>query len=219
MSSPLFPGHLTMEEPMPSAPPVDRLARALDATDALIVGVRDDQWSNPTPCPKWNVRTLVNHLVVGNLMFARILSGERLEDLRRLRAIDHLGDDLSRVYRESGRTLQAAFSQSGVLERVIQVPVGTVRATVAGTVALDLRITDLLVHGWDLARATRQPARLPEDLAEEELAFARGESAPDVPRTGQPFGPAQSIFDDAAAIDQLAAYLGRVDVQPSDIGE
>jgi uncharacterized protein (TIGR03086 family) len=74
---------------------------------------------------------------------------------------------------------------------------------------LHLRITELLVHGWDLARATGQPAHLPDDLAEEELAFARGPHAPDVPRTGHPFGPVQPCPDDTPAIDRLAAYLGR----------
>ncbi|PZS10904.1 MAG: TIGR03086 family protein [Chloroflexi bacterium] len=92
-----------------------------------------------------------------------------------------------------------------MLERTFQAPIGLV----PGAVLLHLRITELLVHGWDLAHATGQPARLPDDLAEEELAFARSPRAPDVPLTGHPFGPAQSIPDDAAAIDRLAAYLGR----------
>jgi uncharacterized protein (TIGR03086 family) len=76
-------------------------------------------------------------------------------------------------------------------------------------VALHLRITEALVHGWDLAQGTGQPANFPADLAEEELAFAQGASAPNVPRTGHPFGPIQPTSDDASAIDRLAAYLGR----------
>ena len=43
----------------------------------------------------------------------------------------------------------------------------------------------------------------------EALAFSSGASAPEVPRTGHPFGPIQTVSDDAAAIDRLAAYLGR----------
>jgi uncharacterized protein (TIGR03086 family) len=92
-----------------------------------------------------------------------------------------------------------------VLERVFQAPVGPA----PGAVLLDPRITEILVHGWDLARATGQPARLPDDLAEEALAFACSQRAPDVPRTGHPFGPAQPVADDSPAIDRLAAYLGR----------
>lgn len=190
---------------MPTTTPIDQLARALDATAPLIAGVGSDQWSNPTPCPEWNVRTLVNHLVSGNRMFAGILRGEPLERLRQLRESDQLGDDPAGAYREAGADLQAAFSQPHVMERIFQAPVGSV----PGVVLLHLRITELLVHGWDLARATGQPARLPEDLAEEELSFAQGQQAPDVPRTGHPFGPVQPVAADAPAIDRLAAYLGR----------
>jgi uncharacterized protein (TIGR03086 family) len=154
------------------------------------------------------VRAVLNHLVGGNRIFAGILRGEQPpspEDLARLRTMDQLGDDPAAVYRDSASDLVSAFSQPAALERVVQVPAGTV----PGMVALHLRITEALVHGWDLAQATGQPARLPDDLAQEELEFARGRSAPDVPRTGHPFGPVQPVGDNAPAIDRLAAYLGR----------
>jgi uncharacterized protein (TIGR03086 family) len=154
------------------------------------------------------VRSLVNHLVFGNRLIANTLRGESPQELDRLRQkrdVDQLGDNPLGAYREVGAALQHAFSQPNVLERIFPAPVGAV----PGAVILHLRITDLLVHGWDLARATGQPARLPEDLAEEELAFARSPLAPDVPRTGHPFGATQVVPDDAPAIDRLAAYLGR----------
>ena len=193
---------------MSTTAPVDRLDRALNATGELIAGVKDDQWSNQTPCPEWTVHTLVNHLVFGSRLFARILHGEPpppREQIRQMRDVDQLGDDPLGAYREAGEALKVAFSQPGVLDRVFQAPVGPA----PGAVLLHLRITELLVHGWDLAHATGQPVRLPEDLAEEELAFARSVAAPDVPRTGHPFGPVQPVADDAPAIDRLAAYLGR----------
>jgi hypothetical protein len=34
---------------MTDTPTVEQLARALAATDELIVAIDDDQWSNPTP--------------------------------------------------------------------------------------------------------------------------------------------------------------------------
>ncbi|GAC1639429.1 MAG: TIGR03086 family metal-binding protein [Chloroflexota bacterium] len=199
---------------MPAAAPIDRLTRALDATGQLIAAVTDDQWSNPTPCPGWNVRALVNHLVVGNQTVASILRDEPQpppETLREMRTVDRLGDDPLAAYRAAGDALVTAFSEPSVLDRVVRVPVGPV----PGAVLLHLRITELLVHGWDLACATGQPPRLPDDLAEEELAFARGPQAPDVPRTGHPFGPPQSVDAEAPAIVRLVAYLGR---QPASAG-
>jgi uncharacterized protein (TIGR03086 family) len=69
-------------------------------------------------------------------------------------------------------------------------------------------MNELLIHGWDLARATGQPADLPEDLAEGALSMWRTRLA-DRPREGMPFAAPQPVADDAPAIDRLAAYLGR----------
>jgi uncharacterized protein (TIGR03086 family) len=175
---------------------------------------------------------VVNHLVAGNLLYTRILSGEQLpppETLARLRATDHLGDDPVGAFRQSGAALLEAFRQPGVLERVFEVPVGGARGIMMpGFFALHFRIGDTLVHGWDLARATGQPARLlPDDVAEEELAgirqaasgglglqaaqgflFSRQPAAADA-ATRPPFAPQQPVADDAPAIDRLAAFLGR----------
>jgi hypothetical protein len=59
----------------------------------------------------------------------------------------------------------------------------------------------------DLAQATGQPADLPDDLAERSLAFARTQLTEQA-RPGR-FGPAQSVAEQAPAIERLAAFLGR----------
>ena len=64
------------------------------------------------------------------------------------------------------------------------------------------------MHGWDLARATGQPAEFPDDLPERELTFTRGKLA-DLPPDRRPFAPPRPVADDAPAIDRLAACLGR----------
>jgi len=188
----------------PSAPadqPVDALTRALTATGQIVAGIRDNQWSTPTGCPDWTVRDLLNHLVGGNLAFAAILTGQTPPD----RGADHLGDDPASAYRRSGQALQEAFAQPGVLDEVFTVPIGPV----PGAVALHLRITEILVHGWDLARATGQPTTgLPEDLAEYELEFSRGK-LDDIPAGQRPFAPPQPVAATAPAIDRLVACLGR----------
>src|SRR5450432_3977161 len=192
---------------MTDTPTVEQLARALAATDELIVAVDDDQWSNPTPCPDWTVHALVNHLVFGNQLFGGLMRGEPLppiDELRQLRTVDRLGGDPIKAYRDSGTALQAAVSEPGALERACMSPIGPV----PGHVLLNLRIAEALVHGWDLAQATGQPVRLPADVAEHALAFSRSQFEGDLPRTGR-FGAAQPVADDAAEIERLAAYLGR----------
>ncbi len=193
---------------MSQAKPTDRLSLALDATGTIVSCIRADQWSNRTPCPEWSVRALLNHLVVGNRITARTLRGEPpppREESRRMYDTDQLGESPAQAYREAGAELASAFSEPSVFEGIFQAPVGKV----PGAVLLNLRLTELLVHGWDLAHATGQPATFPDDLATQALAFSTGSSAPNVPRTGRPFGPIQTVADDAPTIDRLAAYLGR----------
>ena len=72
---------------------------------------------------------------------------------------------------------------------------------------LQIRLYDLLGHGWALAQAAGQPDGLPADLAERSLVFARTQLTEQA-RPGR-FGPAQDPAGQASAIERLAAFLGR----------
>lgn len=177
------------------------LERAIVATDAVVAGIQADQWSAPTPCTELDVRGVLNHLVSGNLLFAAIVRGEPLPD----RSEDHLGDDPLAAFRRAAGDLSEAFAKPGVLESVYTAPFGTGQ----GALLLGVRIVEVLVHGWDLARATGQPADLPEDVAARALAATRRQltSRPEGP--GAPFAPEVFVPEDARAIDRLAGFLGR----------
>ncbi len=164
------------------------------------------QWAQDTPCPGWTVRDLVNHLVAGDLLFTALLSGAppRSPDELLSGGDDRLGDDPVAAHRSASDGLLAAFRRPGVTEQVLQVPIGPV----PGTVALHLRITETLVHGWDLAHATGQAVPFADDLAEQELAFTVAKLS-DLPPGRRPFGPPQPLSEQAPAVDRLAACLGR----------
>ncbi|MGW0230658.1 TIGR03086 family metal-binding protein [Actinopolymorpha singaporensis] len=184
------------------------LRSAGEVTNRIVAGIRADQWDAPTPCTDWNVRTLLNHLVAGNILTAAVLGGADLpppEERARLSQVDRLGTDPPAAGSQSLDDLIAAFEQPGVLERIHPSPVGQV----PGAALVHLRTTETLVHGWDLAQATGQPADFPEALAEQELAFTQANVGR--ARTGPrgPFGASQPVADDAPAIDRLAALLGR----------
>ena len=112
--------------------------------------------------------------------------------------------ELLGAYRASVGPLVEAFALPGALRQMVTVPF----STVAGIVALHLRMTEALVHGWDLARAAGQSVGFPADLAEQELAFSRDKLS-DVAPGRSPFAPAEPVADDAQTIDRLAALLGR----------
>ena len=169
--------------------------------EQLIAGVRDDQWTGATPCTDWNVRNLVNHVVRGNRLFGAALRGAPAPPAE---PSDALGDDPVAAYRAASAEMLEALRQPGVMDLAVTIPFGTVPAPVA----LHLRNTELLVHGWDLARATGQQMAFPEDVAEQELQFSRG-AISQIPPGRTPFGPSQPVPEDAPAIDRLAGLLGR----------
>lgn len=190
---------MTRHQP-PGDQPLTSLALALAGAGHLIGGVAAAQWTAPTPCPEWDVRQLVNHLVAGNLAVAALVGDQAPPD----RSADQLDDDPGSAYRASAAALQAAFAQPGALERTFGSPYGPA----PGSMLVHLRITELLVHGWDLARATGQPPGLPDALAQNERALSRAQLG-SAPRDAMPIAEPQTAPAGAAAIDRLAAFFGR----------
>ena len=184
-----------------SAEPISQLTRAIDATGQVIAAIDGAQWAGRTPCTEWTVSDLVRHLVAGNNRFATAIDGKERQAIDEAAPADA---DLPGAYQDSGAALIEAFSLPGALEATVTVPLGDV----PGVVALHLRITEILVHGWDAAVATGYPAEFPDDVAEAELTFSRGKLG-DIPPGRTPFAPQQLVADDAPPIERLAACLGR----------
>jgi uncharacterized protein (TIGR03086 family) len=186
--------------------PAAGLAEALELAGRLVAAVKPDQWELPTPCTAWDVRQLVDHLVAGHQLVARVLHGEPFEQaVAAVRSVDDkLGGDAAAAYDASATDVLAAFAVPGVLERPVHVPFGTV----PGAVALHLRIVECLVHGWDLATALGVPFDPPTPLVEQEIAFS-GPLLGQVPPERRVFAPSRTAAEGARPIERLAALLGR----------
>lgn len=128
---------------------VDRFLAAGAGFERRLHAVQFAQWSWPTPCTDWNVRQLVNHMTRGNLNYVNLLRGGDAAEFVRLRDADALGADPVGAYSRSVRVCAEAFGEPGALQRVLDYPLGPV----TGRQALAVRITDSVVHTWDLARA------------------------------------------------------------------
>jgi hypothetical protein len=85
-------------------------SRALDATRGLIAGVRQGQWAAPTPCPGWDVRALVNHVVAGNLWAAELAAGATISEVGDHLDGDLLGADPLGAYDASAKAAAAVFA-------------------------------------------------------------------------------------------------------------
>ena len=181
-----------------NASPTDDLQRAFASVEAIMRRVRPEQWAGPTPCTDWSTRQLVTHVVGMNRVFTAMLTGAPLP--QRETIPDH---ELVDAYMDSATQLVEAFSAPGVLEQEFTSPLGTA----TGTERINIRLYDLLAHGWDLAAATGQPRSLPEDLCLQALSFAQQQLDPAY-RPGR-FAPAMPCRVGASAVEQLVAFLGR----------
>ena len=167
-----------------------------DRVDAIDPGRLGD----PTPCTEWEVRTLVGHLTGGYQMFAAALGYPV--------PAGATPDDTAGVHRASGEAAIAAFGAAGALDGTVTLPVGEV----PGHVALALALTDAVVHGWDLAKATGQDTSIDEELAAVLLAGVEQMVGPQMRQPDGPmpvFAAPVAVGPDDPAADRLIAFLGR----------
>jgi uncharacterized protein (TIGR03086 family) len=137
-------------------------AAALSNTRGYIAGVGGDQWALPTPCDDWDVRALVNHIVTGNFWASELGAGKTIPEVGDRLDGDVLTDDPTGAYDASSAAAAAVFRAPGAMERPCAVSYGPV----PGEVYCGHRFIDVLIHGWDVAKATGQDTTLPADLVE-----------------------------------------------------
>lgn len=180
---------------------VAQLEQAGERTAKIVEGIGPDQMTEPTPCTKWDVRAVLNHLIGENYMFATVLEGKPLPDLSNPLP-DFAGIDPAGAFRASFTLATQAWRGPGALETIIALPMGPTPAAFG----LGLHLMDTVVHGWDIASGTGQDTTLDPDLAATCLGIVR-----DMLQHGRPpvFAPEIPVPAGAPAGDQLLGLLGR----------
>jgi uncharacterized protein (TIGR03086 family) len=180
---------------------------AVASTAEIIKGTAPDQADLPTPCSEWDVRSLLSH-VIGTLWLTEALFTGQAPRYPMapggLPDTDPGGDDPVAAYAEASAAALAAVGAGDALSRAHVTPLGEM----PGPLLAGFTTLDIAVHGWDLARATGQPADLDGRLAAHVLAFA-GQTLATPEMRGPRIGPARPVADDAPVTQRLAAFLGR----------
>ena len=117
---------------------------------------------------------------------------------------DLTGGDPSAAYAEAAVAALAAAADGDALTRVHATPLGDM----PGPVLAGFTTLDIAVHGWDLAKATGQPAVLEAVLAGHVLGFAR-QSLTGESRAGR-IGQELPVPGTAPVTDRLVGFLGRL---------
>jgi uncharacterized protein (TIGR03086 family) len=172
--------------------------RAQDGFGERVHGVHADQWTAATPCAEWDVRTLVNHLV-GEIRWAvPLFAGATIAEVGAEFDGDLLGDDPVAAWDAAAPAAIAAVQDPAAMDCTVHLSFGDF----PGSEYASQLFADLLVHGWDLARATGQDERL-----DPELVAACAEWFADKADGYREFGAVGPRLTLAAGADQQAEFL------------
>jgi uncharacterized protein (TIGR03086 family) len=140
---------------------------ALDRFSARVHDVPADSWDAGTPCSDWSVRDLVNHVTGEQLWAPHLLRGETLEQVGDRYDGDLLGDRPPQAWDAAGAGALEAWQTLAHEGLRVHTSVGQMPVE---EYAEQMHL-DLVVHGWDLARAAGLDASIPDDAASHILTY------------------------------------------------
>lgn len=174
------------------------LTPAADATRQVVLGISDDQLVDPTPCTDWRLAGLLAHVHE----FATVFTCNARK--AGIPALGGLPDDWRSVIPRRLDELALAWQDESAWHGRVSAGGVEMSAEDNAVVAAE----ELVVHGWDVARASGQEFRADPhslDAAERFLDVFAGPLA----SGGGPFGPAVPVGPDASRLDRFLGAVGR----------
>ena len=180
----------------------DRYRSRADAFERKVAAVRPGQWSNQSPCEDWNARDVLRHIIDMHGVMLRPLH-------RRLSPAPSVEDDPLGAFKSARADVEAVLDDPELAGTEDDSPVG--RLTVEQHIDQVIS-ADLVIHGWDLARATGQDDRI--DPAEIDRVWKVWDGVftvlgEETLRAQGVCGPEVKVPDDAPLQDRLLGLLGR----------
>lgn len=175
----------------------------MESTRVFVDGVKTDEWHRPTPCSEWDVKQVANHIIGENLWAAELFQGKTIAEVGSRLDGDLAGDDPARAYAVSVEASTPVVSATDAMETTCHLSFGDY----PGSDYAAQLFMDLLVHGWDIARATGQDSRLDPDLVRACLPVA--EQLTTQFRSAGVFGENLLVSADADPQTKLLALVGR----------
>lgn len=183
----------------------------MDHTDALetawqhggdvLAGLRPDDLTRTTPCAGWDVRELLVHTLGESHMMSEVNRGAASSN----EYLDFVGDGATLVdeWQRIGAENVASWRGSGLEDDRVYF-----YGTFPARAAVLINLGEIVVHSWDLARATEQAFVIDADLAG--LVYGLYTAFPlDGMRANGSLGPEVPVSADASVADRMLGLLGR----------
>jgi uncharacterized protein (TIGR03086 family) len=182
--------------------PDEQLSTILPMLTNIVGRIDPSQLANPTPCAKFTVRDVLDHMIAGATMFAPAFRGAAPPD--GAAASTSAESHPAARFRAAMAELLDAVNSPGALERTVETPFGPM----PGDAFARFVAFDGLIHGWDLASATGQQYDPPRAVVVAVDAFARQALQPSM-RDGDTFAAEQEPPAGADELTALVAFSGR----------
>jgi len=174
----------------------------------LISGVHDEQLDRPTPCPAYTLGDLLDHVAGLTLAFtaAATKATDGIGSQGPSGDASRLGDDWRNRIPPDLAALAQAWRDPMAWRGTTHAGGLELPGEVAGLVVLD----ELVIHGWDVARASGQAYDCGPTLLAVVHRFVAQFSDPghEAEREGL-FGPVVEVPDDAPLLDRVIGLSGR----------
>lgn len=176
----------------------ERYRRVADQFNARVTAVPAEKWDDPAPCEGWVARDVVGHLV--EWLPAFFFDRWGITDPERPSA----QDDPVGAWTAVDGAIRRALDDRAVATAERDTPMGSKSfEDMIATICTG----DVLIHTWDLARATGLDERLDPD--EVHRMFSGMEPMDEMLRESGHYGPRVPVPGDADEQTQLIAFLGR----------
>ena len=179
---------------------ISALEQSYAQTAVLVAGLTPAEFDAPSPCAGWDVRATLNHLLGATWMFTLVNQGQAADE----DAGDVIGDDAGLAVAAAAKENLVSWRQPGAFEGDRSYVFGTFPAKGAAM----LNLEEVVVHNWDVAKATGREMVI--DPAVGQLIYDWGRSIPlDGFRDHGAFGPEVAVAASAPIVDRLVGLFGR----------
>ena len=179
--------------------PVLDLGPAAEEMSALIATVPDEMLGRATPCPAYRLGDLIDHVGGLALAFTAAAAKDRgpLTGAPRPGDAARLSEDWRTRIPRNLAAMATAWRDPAAWTGMTQAGGGELPGEVAGLAAAD----ELVVHAWDIARASGQELTLDPAAIEAAHGFLTA--------AGGPFGPVVAVPAGRPMLDQVIGLAGR----------
>ncbi|GAA4362617.1 TIGR03086 family metal-binding protein [Actinomadura verrucosospora] len=181
-----------------------QMTPAAEAAARIVLEVPEERMDAPTPCPDWDVRALLNHLIFWSA---------RGETAARKAPPAGPGEDhdftaepgWAERFAEQARRTAEAWQDPAAWEGNTSLT-GNKEGMPAGFIA-GIVFGECVLHGWDLAVAAGREPAFPEPVLQ--AAWQQVASTAEISRQYGALGPEVAVPDDASLLDRLLGLSGR----------